>query len=239
MWGTCVFVVRVALQSWSITKKPGVSGRFSLVLCWAACGCMLPHSEPEEQARGLRVQRVRVRRAGKYVSYLAMGERERGTARRVGRWCGRSAVGRGTTGRCSRDSWRGRSAVGRWATGRCSRGSWRSRSAVGRRTKSRCSRGLWRGRSAVGVRPVQLRLGMGATRVQEAEGRDEHGDAGESASGRRTMQPGVELHRNATCGALRPSRARGSSRDGARTSRARAARCRCRQPDRRCHSSRA
>ena len=152
---------------------------------------------------------------------------------------GRSAVGRGTTGQYSRGSWRGRSAVGRWATGRCSRGSWRSRSAVGRRTKSRCSRGLWRGRSAVGVRPVQLRLGMGATRVQEAEGRDEHGDAGESASGRRTMQPGVELHRNATCGALRPSRARGSSRDGARISRAHAARCRCRQPGRRCRSSRA
>ena len=152
---------------------------------------------------------------------------------------GRSAVGRGTTGRCSRGSWRGRSAVGRWATGPRSRGSWRSRNAVGRRTNSQCSRGLWRGHSAIGVRPVQLRHGVGATRAQEAEGRGEYGDAGESASGRRAMQPGVELPRNATCGALRPSRARGSSRDGARISRAHAARCRCRQPGRRCRSSRA
>ena len=209
----------------------------------------------EEQARGLRARRVRLRRAGKWVSYLAVGERkpaQRGVlvggavaARSADDRCsrglrrGRSTVDRATTGRYSRGSWHGRRAIDRWTTGRCSRGSWRSRSAVGRATNSRYSRGLWRGRSAIGVRPVQLRLDVGAMRAQEAEGRDEHGDTGESASGRHVMQPGVELPRDATCGALRPSRARGSSRDGAGTSRARAERCRCRQPGRRCRSSRA
>ena len=119
---------------------------------------MLPHSEPEQQARGLHARSVRVRRDGKRESYLAVGERESGTARHVGRWRGRSAVGgRPVQLRLAARSQRGRSGDNRPVQSRLMARSQRGRSVGDWPVQSRLMAQSQRGRSA-DEQPVQSRL---------------------------------------------------------------------------------